>query len=89
MHETVERGKRAMRADLVARDHTLNERQSMALNFLLDHGSLAIQDYEALCPDTHRRTLQRDLKRLVEKGVFDVEGATNRLRYRLGKGIEA
>jgi hypothetical protein len=49
----------------------------------LEHGSLAIQDYEGLCPEVNRRSLQRDLKVLVEKGLLVAEGATNRLVYRL------
>jgi len=48
-------------------------------------GRLAIQEYEALCPDANRRTLQRDLRELVDKDLLNAEGATNRLEYRLGR----
>lgn len=30
----------------------------------------------------HRRSLQRDPRGLIEKGLLDAEGATNRLLYR-------
>jgi hypothetical protein len=49
----------------------------------LDRGSLTIQDFEMLCPGTNRRSLQRDLKAMLDKGVFVSEGATNQLDYRL------
>jgi hypothetical protein len=32
-------------------------------------------------PDVHRRTLQRDLRGLTEKGVLTTVGSTNRLVY--------
>jgi hypothetical protein len=44
---------------------------------------MTIQDFEALCPKANRRTLQRDLKGLAEKHLVAVNGATNRLEYRL------
>jgi hypothetical protein len=42
-----------------------------------------IQNYEALCPEVNRRTLQRDLKTMIEKELIASEGATNQLVYRL------
>jgi DNA-binding HxlR family transcriptional regulator len=43
---------------------------------ILEHGSLTIQDFERLCPEVNRRTLQRDLKAMIEKGVT-IEKATS------------
>jgi DNA-binding HxlR family transcriptional regulator len=40
-----------------------------------------IQDYEKLCPEVNRRTLQRDLKELQDKELVATEGATNQLSY--------
>jgi predicted HTH transcriptional regulator len=82
--EVKERGERAMWRDVLAKEFNLSERQTLALGHVLEHGSLAIQDYERLCPGIHRRTLQRDLKYLVEKELLSVEGAMNQLQYRLG-----
>jgi Fic family protein len=67
MDEMTERGKRAMKADVLARQHVLNTRQTLAVRFLLEHGKLTIQDFEALCPGVNRRSLQRDLKALLSK----------------------
>ncbi len=48
----------------------MNERQGKAIHFLLQCGTLTIQDYEQLCPDVNRRSLQRDLKKLIESGLL-------------------
>ncbi len=88
LDEVKQRGERAIRRDLLAREHGLSERQALALEHVMDHGQLAIQDYEALCPGIHRRTLQRDLKELVERSLLSAEGATNRLHYVAGKALE-
>jgi hypothetical protein len=47
------------------------------------HSKLTIQDFESLCPEVNRRSLQRDLKRMVAKGVITGEGATHHQGYRL------
>lgn len=84
--EVRRRGEHAIRLDLLVKEHRLNHRQAEALAYLLEHGSLSIQDYEQLCPKVNRRSLQRDLKLLIEKGLLVSEGATNRLIYRLREG---
>jgi Fic family protein len=87
LNEVQTRGERAIRRDVLVRAHGLSERQGLALGHLLDHGRLTIQDYEALSPGTNRRTLQRDLRDLVEKGLLVAEGQTNRVEYTGGKGV--
>ncbi len=84
--EVRRRGEHAIRRDVLVKEHRLNERQAKALAYLLEHGSFSIQDYERLCPKVNRRSLQRDLKALMEKGLLVSEGATNRLIYRLEGG---
>lgn len=81
MREMVERGKRAMRADLVVKERALNARQSMALSFLLDRGEMHIRDLGALCPNVTRRTLQRDLQKLEDLGLIDRTGAARQSLY--------
>ncbi|MDQ3010528.1 MAG: Fic family protein [Acidobacteriota bacterium] len=83
MVEVTERGKRAIQADLLTQQHKLNVRQATALRFLLEHGKITIQDFEALCPGKTRRSLQRDLRLLLENGLVAASGATNRLEYKL------
>jgi Fic family protein len=85
MKEVQERGERVIKQDLLARKHGLSERQRSAMGFALERGGLTIKDYESLYPDISRRTLQRELKDMIVKGLLRAEGATNRLYYRLNK----
>jgi len=80
--EVKERGERAMRRDVLVKGHRLSERQGRAVDHVLEHGGITIQTFESLCPDVSRRSLQRDLKALVDRGLLVAEGATNNLFYR-------
>ncbi len=83
--EVRERGEQAIRRDVLIKEHGLSDRQAKALGHILEHGSLTIQDFEGLCPDVNRRSLQRDLKAMVDHGLIVSEGETHRLLYRLAK----
>lgn len=87
MREVQERGERTIRRDVLARKHRLSDRQTAALGYAFEHGGLTIQNLAALYPKVSRRTLQRELKAMVEKGLLAPEGATNRLYYRLGTPV--
>lgn len=47
-----------------------------ALGYVMEHGKLVIQDYERLCSNTNRRTLQRDLKDMLDKGLLSERGTS-------------
>ncbi|MBU1184746.1 MAG: Fic family protein, partial [Proteobacteria bacterium] len=81
--EVRERGELAIRRDVLIKEHGLSERQAKALGHILEHGSLTIQNFERLCPEVNRRSLQRDLKSMVDMGLLISEGATNKLVYRM------
>lgn len=81
MIEVKERGEQVIKRDVLVQKHGLNERQGKALGFLLQNGKLTIQDFEDICPDVNRRSLQRDLKGLLDKELVTTEGATNQLVY--------
>jgi Fic family protein len=68
--EVKRRGERSIRRDLLAREHGLSPRQVKALGFAVEHGGLTIQDFQALCPETNRRSLQRDIRAMLDKGVL-------------------
>ncbi|MBE9127766.1 MULTISPECIES: TetR family transcriptional regulator [unclassified Coleofasciculus] len=72
-----------IKSDSLSQKHQLSERQRLALTFAIKQGGLTIQDFEKSCPDLSRRTLQRELRSLVQKGLLLPEGKTNRLYYRL------
>ena len=72
--EVKQRGERVIQRDVLAREHGLSERQAKAIDFVLEHGALTIQQYQTLCTETNRRSLQRDLKDLVNKGLLTEQG---------------
>mgnify|MGYP000877423279 FL=1 len=77
--EVADRGKKAMKADLIAHQHELNERQTKALRFLLGHAEMHVRDLEAMCPGVNRRTLQRDLQQMEDLGLVERKGAASAL----------
>lgn len=81
--EVRKRGEQAIRRDVIIKEHRLSDRQAKALGHILEHGSLTIQDFEHLHPDISRRSLQRDLKAMVDRGLVVAEGETHNLLYRL------
>jgi Fic family protein len=83
--EVRQRGEQAIRRDVLVKQYGLSDRQAKAVKHILEHGSLTIQDFQRLCPDVNRRTLQRDLKAMVNAGLLLSEGATNQLIYRIKK----
>ncbi|MEW6079731.1 MAG: Fic family protein [Thermodesulfobacteriota bacterium] len=88
MIEVRQRGEQVIRRDVLVKKHGLNERQARALGYLIQHGKLTIQNFELLCPSVNRRSLQRDLKGMIDKGVVAEvgAGATDPTRhYVLGK----
>ncbi len=84
MHEIQLKGSHAMRLDVLVLQYKLSERQKQALeNLSAREGDFTIQEYESLCPGTNRRSLQRDLADLVEKGLIVQEGIKRAARYRI------
>lgn len=81
MLEVRAKGERVIRTDLLARKHGLNARQNGILATVLESGHVTIQDCEHLLPDVSRRTLQRDLQKLVDAGILRARGETHLLQY--------
>ena len=68
---------------MLVKQYGLSDRQAKGIKHILEHGSLTIQEFERLCLDVNRRTLQRDLKAMVNDGLLLSEGAANQLIYRI------
>jgi Fic family protein len=83
--EVRDRGEQAIRRDMLIKEHVLSDRQAKALGYILEHGSLTIQDFERLSPEVNRRSLQRDLKAMVDRGLVVTQGETHHLLYRLAE----
>lgn len=74
----------AMKLDVLVLEHKLTHRQKLALaNLMASEKEFNIQEYESLCPGINRRSLQRDLAALIEKGIITQEGIKKAARYRL------
>ncbi len=71
----------------ITQKYQLNDRQCIALIEILHNGFLNIQQYEAFCSQVSRRTLQRDLKQMVNQGLLIQKGKTNQLVYYLNPTI--
>ena len=81
------RGELAIQQDILARRHDLADRQIRALGHVLQYGRFTIREFELLGLGVQRRTLQRDLRGLIKKGLLLRRGSTNRIEYVLVDGI--
>jgi hypothetical protein len=59
----------------------------MALDYILESGSLTIKGFERICPEVNRRSLQPDLRAMVDRGLILSEGETHYLLYRLAEPV--
>jgi len=76
-------GKQAIEQDVLIKKHRLSDRQKLAIEYISRHGRISIQQFEDICPDVTRRTLQRELKELLDKDVLCTTGATSNLLYEM------
>lgn len=74
LQEVRTKGEQAIRADVLAIESGLNSRQARLVSELLEQGSLTLAEAERLLPEVTRRTVQRDLKRLMELGLISEIG---------------
>jgi Uncharacterized conserved protein len=77
LQEVQNRGQQIMRLDILTIQHDLSKREKEAIEQALDQNGLSIKELQLLFPDTSKRTLQRELKHLLDLGLLKVEGATN------------
>jgi Fic family protein len=77
LQEIKDKGEKAIRKDILASKHNLSDRQSKALGYVLEHGKIAIQNLMEIYPGVNKRSLQRDLKKLVNLGIFTEKGSSS------------
>jgi len=75
------RNVRERRAAPAAWEHSMNERQLKALNYVREQGSITNREYQALCPHVSSETLRLDLKDLVDRGILLRIGAKKGTYY--------
>ena len=95
-------GKKVIFKDALIQNHNLSQRQAMIIEHILENEKLVPKDFEKLCIKMGRadkkikdkivskitkRTLQRDLKDMIDKKILKAEGATNQKSYYLRKEV--
>lgn len=83
LQEVKSLGRQAIEHDIMAKQHHLSNRQKLAIEYIAKHGGISIQQFEGICPDVTRRTLQRELKELIDKNILRTTGATSNLIYEM------
>ena len=83
MVEVKQRGEQVIRRDVLVQKRGLNERQATALDLLMKKGPVHISELEEVCPGVTRRTLQRDMNRLVELNLIRLKGSARQSGYEL------
>jgi len=83
LQEVKSLGKQAIEQDVMVKQYHLSNRQKMVIEFISKNGSISIKQFENICPNVTRRTLQRELKELVSKSILMTSGATSNLVYEI------
>jgi ATP-dependent DNA helicase RecG len=60
---------------------SMNERQTRALTYVREQGSISNREYQKLCPDVSSETLRLDLVDLVERGILLKIGSKKGTHY--------
>ena len=95
MNDVMAIGKKVILKDTLTQNHNLSPRQGVIIEHILENGKLVPKDFDHLCDKMEgevkkqitKRTLQRDLKSMVDKKVLKSKGKTNQKAYYLQKGI--
>lgn len=85
--EVREQGERIIRRDAIAQEMGLGDRQRVALGLALDRGRFSLADFQIHVPAASRRTLQREIERLIDLGLLVRTGATTDVVYLPAEGL--
>ena len=100
MNEIMGIGKKIILKDALIKDHSLSKRQGVIVDHILEHGKLLPKNFNKLLVQIWqadkslkktatgkitKRTLQRDLKDMIDKKIIEAKGKTNKKFYRLAK----
>lgn len=86
--EILQQQKSSSPLEKLTQKYQLNARQCIALIEIVHNGSLNIQQYEAFCSQVSRRTLQRDLQKMIKQGLLINKGKSNQLVYYLSPEVK-
>ena len=98
MREVMKQGEKIILKDTLIQDHRLSKRQAVILEYILENEKLFPKDFEQLVLKMSKvgkhkkdsvkitiRTLQRDLKDMMNKQIIRTQGATHKMFYILKK----
>lgn len=83
LREVKNLGEQAIKQSVFSSKIPLSDRQKVAVNYMAIEGSVSMQKVMRLFPEITKRTLQRELKDLIEKGLVKSTGSTNNVLYEL------
>jgi len=83
MVEVRQRGEQVIKRDILAQKYGLNDRQSKALDLLIQRNKIHISELEELCQNVTRRTLQRDMNALINLGLVHLQASARQSTYEL------
>lgn len=96
MNDVMTVGKKVILKDALTRDHNLSQRQALIIEHILENGQLVPKDFDLLCErmgqekggskkqkvsQITKRTVQRDLKDMIDKKIIEARGATHKMFY--------
>ena len=91
MNEVMDIGKKIIFKDALIQDYNLSQRQGLIIEHILEKGKLTPKDFEELKKKMQtagktistitKRTLQRDLKDMIDKKALKIKGATHQVYY--------
>lgn len=87
LQEIKTKGEVVIQINKVAKQHKLSDRQIKLFRSLFEQIELTIKDFEQIFVDIPRRSLQRDLKDLMDKKLLVMEGSTNKVIYKLAPNL--
>ena len=78
---TVTLNNKRERAPIPKWTHNMNERQTRALAYIRENGSITSREYQQICPSVSAETLRRDLVDLVDRGLLLKIGSKKGTNY--------
>ncbi len=98
MREVMTQGKKVILKDTLIQNHNLSKRQAIILDYILENEKLLPKNFKSICLKISKvnknkqdsvkitiRTLQRDLKDMIDKKIIKAQGATHKMFYVLKK----
>ena len=102
MNEVMNTGKKVILKDALIQNHSLSKRQGVILEYILENNKLYPQGFDTIISQiaqldknlkrkkadkVTKRTLQRDIKDMIDKKIIKAKGATHKIFYVLGNKL--